>query len=145
MGEEQKSPHQIAEELQLTVGLLVRRLRAASAEGGVTLSQVSVLKRLGRDGLHTATELARAEQVRPQSVMATVNALQADGYVERTAHPTDGRRQLISLTDKGRTFLAHRAGTSHELLVQRLSHSLTPAQLDVLAQALPVLRRLAED
>ncbi|MCX4781945.1 MarR family winged helix-turn-helix transcriptional regulator [Streptomyces sp. NBC_01264] len=144
--EDEKPPlHQIAEELQMTVGLLVRQLRAASAEGGVTLSQTSVLKRLKRDGVHTATELARAERVRPQSVMATVNALQADGYVERTAHPTDGRRQLISLTDKGRTFLAHREGVGHDLLVQRLTECLTPAQLDVLAQALPVLRRLAED
>ncbi|MFE9560279.1 MarR family winged helix-turn-helix transcriptional regulator [Streptomyces sp. NPDC006487] len=145
MGEEKKPLRQIAEELQLTVGLLVRRLRAVSSEGGVTLSQTSVLKRLDRDGVHTATELARAERVRPQSVIATVNALQADGYVERTAHPTDGRRQLISLTGKGRAFLAHREGAGHDLLVQRLDACLTPAQLDVLAQALPVLRRLAED
>lgn len=128
----------------MTVGLLVRQLRAASSEGGVTLSQTSVLKRLDRDGVHTATELARAERVRPQSVIATVNALQADGYVERTAHPTDGRRQLISLTDKGRGFLAQREGAGHDLLVQRLAESLTPAQLDALTQALPALRRLAE-
>ncbi|MFI5866516.1 MarR family winged helix-turn-helix transcriptional regulator [Streptomyces sp. NPDC051546] len=144
MGDE-KSLQQIAEELQLTVGLLVRRMRVASAEGGVTLSQSSVLKRLGRDGAHTATELARAERVRPQSVIATVNALQADGYVERTAHPTDGRRQLIALTGKGRTFLARREEAGHGLIVQRLADRLTPAQLDALVEALPALHRLAED
>ncbi|MFD5146272.1 MarR family winged helix-turn-helix transcriptional regulator [Streptomyces sp. NPDC058401] len=144
MGDE-NSLQQIAEELQLAVGLLVRRMRAASAEGGVTLSQSSVLKRLGRDGAHTATELARAERVRPQSVIATVNVLQAEGYVERTAHPTDGRRQLIALTDKGRAFLAHREEAGHDLIVQRLADRLTPAQLDALGQALPALHRLAED
>jgi DNA-binding MarR family transcriptional regulator len=59
------------------------------------------LGRLRRDGPATTADLARAETVRPQSMGATVAALEEMGLVERKPHPTDGRQVNIVLTAKG--------------------------------------------
>uniref|UniRef100_A0AAU2JXF5 MarR family transcriptional regulator n=1 Tax=Streptomyces sp. NBC_00049 TaxID=2903617 RepID=A0AAU2JXF5_9ACTN len=137
-------PGDLAEELQSALGMLVRQMRAA-AGSGVSLSQVSVLKRLDRLGPSTASDLARAEKIRPQSVIATVNALQADDYVTRAPHPTDGRRLLISLTPKGRSFVQERRRAGHGRVTELIAERLTPAEQRLLAEAVPLLRRLAED
>ncbi len=76
------------------------------------------MARLSRDGAATTADLARAEGMRPQSMGATIAALEKRGIVERKPHPTDGRQVNIELTAKGaavrksigdakRTWLAH--------------------------------------
>lgn len=134
----------VAEELQLAVGLLVRHMRMESAGSGVTLSQISVLKRLDREGPATVTALAQAEQIRPQSLNATVSSLQISGHVERTAHPTDGRRKVIALTEQGRRFVRERKEAGHGRLADLMADRLTPAERQTVAEAIPLLRRLAE-
>ncbi|MFE2282952.1 MarR family winged helix-turn-helix transcriptional regulator [Streptomyces sp. NPDC059443] len=135
---------QTAEELQLVLGMLLRQVRSA-AGGGVSLSQMSVLKRLDRLGPSTASDLARAEKIRPQSVIATVNALQAEGLVARTPHPTDGRQLLIALTPQGQSLVHERRKAGHDLIAELISERLTPIEQELLASAIPLLRRLAED
>lgn len=135
---------EVAEQLQLAIALMVRQARAAHTPDGLTLSQISVLKRLDRDGVLTATELAKSERIRPQSVIATVNSLQAGGYVERTPHATDGRRLLIGLTDQGRDFVRKRQAAGHGRLSELMSERLTAEERRVVAAAVPLLRRLAE-
>jgi DNA-binding MarR family transcriptional regulator len=83
------------------VGLLIRRVRAAAAAHELSWSEVAVMGRLGRDGPATTADLARAEAVRPQSMGATIAALEERGLVERKPHPTDGRQVNIVLTAKG--------------------------------------------
>ncbi|WP_328296653.1 MarR family transcriptional regulator [Streptomyces sp. NBC_00435] len=139
-----QEPQGVAEELQLAIGLLVRHIRMASAGSGVSLSRTSVLKRLDRDGPTTVTELAQAEMIRPQSLNATVSGLLTAGYVERTAHPTDGRRKVIALTERGRRFVRERKEAGHGRLADLIADRLTPAEQRVVAQAVPLLRRLAE-
>ncbi|MFB0631536.1 MarR family winged helix-turn-helix transcriptional regulator [Streptomyces sp. AB3(2024)] len=136
--------HDIAEELQLAVGMLVRQVRAVTG-GGITLSQMSVLKRLDRLGSATAADLARAEKIRPQSLIATVNSLRAEGYVSRAPHPTDGRRLLVSLTDRGRALVRERREAGHGRIAELMAGRLTAEELRLLAEAVPLLRRLAED
>jgi DNA-binding MarR family transcriptional regulator len=100
------------------IGRLTRRVRAQAASHGLSLSEASVMARLSRDGAATTADLARAEGVRPQSMGATIAALEKRGIVERKPHPTDGRQVNIELTAKGaavrksigdakRTWLAH--------------------------------------
>ena len=60
-----------ARELRVVVGRLRRRLREVSATGDLTPSQTSVLSRLGQDGAASASDLAAAERVRPQSMAAS--------------------------------------------------------------------------
>jgi DNA-binding MarR family transcriptional regulator len=90
----------VAEFVQ-AIGLLIRRIRAVTATHELSLSEGMVLGRLAKDGPATTAELARAEAVRPQSMGATIGALEERGFVERTPHPTDGRQMNISLTEKG--------------------------------------------
>ncbi len=83
------------------VGLLVRRVRGAAAVHGLSLTESAVLSRLAKDGPATTAELARAERMRPQSMGATVAALEEMDFVKRTPHPSDGRQLNIELTSKG--------------------------------------------
>ncbi|MFD9723100.1 MarR family winged helix-turn-helix transcriptional regulator [Streptomyces sp. NPDC059072] len=144
MPAEVPQPRDIAEELQLAIGMLVRRIRAATG-GGVSLSQMSVLKRLDRLGPSTATDLAQAEKIRPQSVIATVNSLQAEGYVTRSPHPTDGRRLVIALTPQGEALVRERREAGQGRIAELIAERLSPAEQRLLAEAVPLLRRLSDD
>jgi DNA-binding MarR family transcriptional regulator len=84
-----------------SVGQLIRRIRATAASQELSLSERSVMSRLDNDGPATTADLARAEGVKPQSMGATVAALEERGLVERRPHPTDGRQVNIALTAKG--------------------------------------------
>ncbi|MFF3619506.1 MarR family winged helix-turn-helix transcriptional regulator [Streptomyces sp. NPDC002467] len=144
MPSEAPQPRDIAEDLQLAIGMLVRQIRATTG-GGVSLSQMSVLKRLDRLGPSTATDLAQAEKIRPQSVIATVNGLQADGYVTRSPHPTDGRRLVIALTPEGEALVRERREAGQGRIAELIAERLSPDEQHLLAEAVPLLRRLSED
>lgn len=98
-----KTQEDAATELALALGLLMRRVRSAAPAESHELSwtQKSVMVRLDGEGPATIAELARAEGVKPQSMGATVAALEELGIVERKPHPTDGRQMNIALTTKG--------------------------------------------
>src|SRR6185437_2597607 len=83
------------------IGRLTRRVRAQAASHGLSLTEASVMARLGRGGPATTAELARAEGMRPQSMGATIGALEERGMVERKPHSTDGGQVIIELTVKG--------------------------------------------
>ena len=91
--------HAVAGELRVVLGKLKRRLREEASLGEFTLSQMSALSRLEREGPATVTTLARAEGVRPQSMGATVSVLEAAGFVTGSPDPADGRQTILSLTD----------------------------------------------
>jgi DNA-binding MarR family transcriptional regulator len=94
-------PEAAVAEFAQAIGLLVRRLRAATAPNDLSLTENTVLARLAREGAATTAELARAEGMKPQSMGTTVAALEAMGLVARKAHPTDGRQRIIELTTRG--------------------------------------------
>src|ERR1700742_4325910 len=53
------------------------------------------------DHAMTMTELAKALDVTQRRITSLVDALEADGLVERRRHPTDGRSTFATLTKKG--------------------------------------------
>jgi len=59
------------------------------------------MARLAKDGPATTADLARAEGMKPQSMGATIAALEEMAMVERKPHPTDRRQVHIELTAKG--------------------------------------------
>jgi DNA-binding MarR family transcriptional regulator len=125
------------------VGLLVRRLRAAAAEQELSLTESAVMARLATDGPATTAELARAEGIRPQSMGATVAALEERGMVERKPHPTDGRQVNIELTTQG---LAVRksAREAKRTWLARAIAELDDRERETLSAAVEVIRKLAE-
>ena len=90
---------------------------------GVTTVQYTALTVLaGRDGL-TSAELARKSFVTAQTMTDMVAALERRELIAREQDPAHGRRLLISLTDKGRTFLKEYAteiAAIEERMVSRL-------------------------
>src|SRR6201996_7669447 len=136
------SVEQLAAALRVSVGLLVRRLRQVPVEGDLTLSETSALARLDRGGPTTPGELAKQEQISPQSMGATLAALEARGLIERRPDPGDGRRAVMSITDPGLDLLRSRRNAKVQQLARALSAEFTPAELEQLAAAAPLLERL---
>jgi DNA-binding MarR family transcriptional regulator len=130
-----------ASELRVVLGQLMRRLRA---ENTIPLGQGMVLARLERDGPATTSGLATAERVRPQSMSQTIADLDAAGLVERTPDPTDGRRILIEITERGRETLAEDRARREGWLASAIEADLTPEEQEILRQAVAILHRLAQ-
>jgi DNA-binding MarR family transcriptional regulator len=141
MSETATDPPALAEELHDVTAALVRLIRTAAPES-VTLSQLSVLKRLDREGPRTVAELARADKITHQSVAAVAAILAEHGFVERSADPADARRRVLAVTAAGRAVIATRRRTAYTHLATLLSTRLSPADRTLLAQALPLLERL---
>jgi DNA-binding MarR family transcriptional regulator len=135
---------QVAGALRAAIGALVRRLRQVHVEGELTLSQSSALARLDRGGPTTSSALAKLEQISPQSMGATLAALEARGLIARSPDPQDGRRILLSVTAAGRHTVWSARTAKTERLAQALATGFTPAEVDRLAAAVPLLQRLAE-
>jgi DNA-binding MarR family transcriptional regulator len=131
----------VASELRAVLGSLVRRLRA---EHRFPLSHGAVLGRLDRSGPQSVSELAVAERVRPQSMAQTVSDLEAERLVMRRPDPTDGRRALLELTAHGREALDSDRRQRAGWLAQAMELDLSPSEQEVLAEAVELLRRLAE-
>jgi len=119
-------------------------MRQTQAVGELTLPETSALARLDRGGPTTAAALAKLEQISPQSMGATLGALEARGLVDRRPDPGDGRRAVISLTDAGRQILRNRRTAKTEQLAQALSTGFTGPELKQLMAAAPLIERLAQ-
>ena len=136
--------NEVAGELRVSIGLLLRRMRQTRTDGELTLPQSSALRRLDRGGPATASALAKLEQISPQSMGATLGALEARGLIERRPDPGDGRRAVLSVTGAGLRLLRDKRNARTEQFAKALSAGFTPAELQVLAAASPLLERLAE-
>jgi DNA-binding MarR family transcriptional regulator len=131
----------VASELRAVLGSLLRRLRA---EHRFPISQGAVLGRLDRCGPQSVSELAVAERVRPQSMAQTVSDLEAERLVARRPDPNDGRRALVELTADGHLALDSDRRQRAGWLAQAMERDLSPSEQEVLAEAVELLRRLAE-
>jgi DNA-binding MarR family transcriptional regulator len=125
------------------VGLLVRRVRAAAAAHELSWSEAMVLGRLAQDGPATTADLARAEAVRPQSMGATIAALEEMGLVERKPHPTDGRQVNIVLTAKGAAVRKSSKDAKLSWLAQAIA-GLDEKDRETLFAAGKIIKRLVE-
>ncbi|HVV19019.1 MAG TPA: MarR family transcriptional regulator [Pseudonocardiaceae bacterium] len=142
MAEELDVDH-VAEVLLAGLRPLVRRIRQLRADGDLTLPEATALSRLDRDGPTTSSALAKQEQIRPQSMGATLAGLEARGLVERRADPADGRRVVLSITDAGRRVVHDRRTVRHARFAAALS-TFDQTELRRLHTAAPLIERLAE-
>jgi DNA-binding MarR family transcriptional regulator len=134
----------VAAALRVSMGLLLRRLRQVGVPGELTVPQTSALVRLDRNGPATSSELARVEQISPQSMGATLSALEARGLVTRDPDARDGRRIVLSVTEAGRQLLRDKRDARTEHLARALAAGFTREELGQLMAAAPLLERLAQ-
>ena len=135
----------LAQGLRALLGKLKRRLREQAGVGDLTPSQVSVLLRLEKGGAATASSLARAEGMRPQSIAPVVAALEDAGLVSGAPDPTDGRQTLLSLTEACRKLFSKGRAARQDWLTQIIQARLTPREQDELSAAIALLQRLLDD
>jgi DNA-binding MarR family transcriptional regulator len=138
-------PERIGAALRLTVGRIARRLRQNHAVGELSLSEVSVLSRLERDGASTPSVLAEHERIRPQAMATTLAALEERGLVDRRPDVTDGRRVVMTVTEQGSAMVRHRRSESAQRVIEVLESAFSADELRVFDAVLPLLDRLAEE
>jgi DNA-binding MarR family transcriptional regulator len=129
-------------EFLAAMGQLLRRLRAEAKSGEISWSQMSIMARLDAGPMTTA-DLARAENMKPQSMGASLAQMEEDGLVKRQAHPTDGRQILFALTPAGIEGRYRSRLVKREWLLATVA-KLDPDEQQTLLAAIPVVRHLAE-
>lgn len=135
----------LALEMRTLIGKLKRKLRDQAGHEDFTSSQVSVLLRLEKDGPATASNLARSEAMRPQSMSAVIAPLEAAGLVSGAPDPNDGRQTLLSLTKKCRELIQERRAAKQDWLTKTIQAKLSAKEQEQIAAALEILARLVED
>jgi DNA-binding MarR family transcriptional regulator len=134
----------LASDLSLAVMRLARQLRFRRPQSPVSLSQLSALSTLAKEGPMTPGALAIRERVRPPSMTRVIASLAELGFVDRTAHPDDGRQVLVAVSDSGAELLHAEHQASQEWLAQRLA-CLAPAQRDTLRDAADLILVLVDE
>jgi DNA-binding MarR family transcriptional regulator len=133
----------LASDLSLAVIRLARQLRFRRAESPISLSQLSALSTLAKEGAMTPGALAVRERVRPPSMTRVIASLVELGFVARTAHPDDGRQVLVSVSQSGADLVEAEKRASQEWLKRRLER-LDPEQRATLLTAADLMTAIVE-
>lgn len=128
----------------MVFGRVKRRLKELADTDDLTPSQSSVLSRIDKDGPASASELAAAERIRPQSIAAILTALREADLIQRHPDPQDGRRQVVSLTTAGRHRLQGDRKVRQEWLARTLQDRCTEAERQTILKALALLDNAIE-
>lgn len=134
----------LANDLSLAVVRLARQLRFRRPDSPVSLSQLSALATLAKDGPMTPGALAVKERVRPPSMTRVIASLAELGFVDRCAHPDDGRQVLVSVSHSGTELIEVERRASREWLQLRLAE-LEPGQRDTLLAAADLMLAIVNE
>ncbi len=134
----------LANDLSLAVLRLARQLRFRRPDSPVSLSQLSALATLAKEGPMTPGALAVRERVRPPSMTRVVASLAELGFVDRRGHPDDGRQVLVSVSPSGAELIEVERRASREWLQQRLA-ALTPDERETLVRAAELMMVIVDE
>lgn len=134
----------LASDLSLAVVRLARQLRFRRPDSPVSLSQLSALATLQKEGPMTPGALAIRERVRPPSMTRVIASLVELGFVDRAAHPDDGRQVLVSVSVSGNDLIEIERRASREWLQQRLD-DLTPEDRRTLVAAADLMTAIVDE
>jgi DNA-binding MarR family transcriptional regulator len=123
---------------------LARQLRFRRPESPVSLSQLSALSTLAKEGAMTPGALAMRERVRPPSMTRVITSLAEMGFVARSAHPGDGRQVLVSISPAGLDLIEDERRASQEWLMARLAR-LDPDQRSTLLRAADLMTAMVDE
>ena len=110
--------------LTRTAALAARLVTERFAEIGARGYHYRLLTTLIEDGPASQADLGRRTEIHFSDMVATLNELAEDGYVERRPDPADRRRNTVTVTPSGRRraeALAARAAEIQEELFAPLS------------------------
>jgi DNA-binding MarR family transcriptional regulator len=135
--------------MRISISRLARRLRVEQRVGvggpETILSdiQLAALAALERHQAMTPGELAEYEKVQPPSMTRVIAVLEERSLVQRSAHPTDRRQVILTVTAEGRALVTRVRRRKEAWLAQRLQE-LSPDELATLRAAAPILEKLSQ-
>lgn len=133
-------PSAVAERLHSASIRLLRRVRIADTESGLSAPKLSALSVLTFGGPQSLSSLARTEQVRPPTMSKLVTDLEAEGLVAKRTDRDDKRGVRIEVTPKGRALMEE--GRRRRLVVLRKGFAnLSATELGTLAAAADIILR----
>ncbi|MBO0855685.1 MAG: MarR family transcriptional regulator [Nocardia sp.] len=133
----------LAGELSVTVVRLTRHLRGQRSDAQISLTQLSALATLYREGAMTPGMLATKERVQPPSMTRVISSLAELRLVNRVPHPTDGRQVIVSLSPAGEKLIEGETSVREAWMSDQLS-VLSADQLRVLEEAVIIMNQLVD-
>lgn len=128
-----------ATQIRRTVSQLHRKLRPGLQPDGISLAKLSVIGQVNRIGRITPTELAALEGVKIQTLTRLLAELEADGWLSRVPHESDGRQSLLAMTPQGKKRLEKAAQASDASLAKVIETNLTADERALLLRACSLL------
>lgn len=132
----------LADRLHSAAIHLLRRVRQADVQTGLSAARLSALSVIVFGGPIRVSALAKAEQVRTPSITPIVAALEREGLVTRESDVSDARAALLRATVKGARLMAEGRARRVSLLAAELN-DLSPADRATLSRAADILERLS--
>jgi DNA-binding MarR family transcriptional regulator len=120
---------------------LTRQIRLQRVDTSVTLTQLSAMVALEKNGAMSPGELAAYERVQPPSMTKVLANLEERGLVHRSVHPTDRRQAVIEISDSGRDLIESER-RSRDLWFTAQLENLSAEEQAVLRSVVPVLDKL---
>ncbi len=110
------------------------RINAERSQVAIGFAAVAVLGKVIDDGPLRMSDLAEAGRIHPAALTRQVQALEAEGYIERSPDPTDGRAAVVRVTPSGRA--AHRRvqQANDAIMAEQLSDWSTGELVDLVAR-----------
>ena len=130
----------LAENLRATLGRFVRGVKTQA--NTPTTSQSETLSLLDRAGPLSVAELADRRNVRHQSMRLVAGQLESEGLVSKMPNPTDGRSQLLTITEIGRAQLARAREARTLQIANVIEERLSDKDRRTLEAAIRVIERL---
>src|SRR6201996_4440177 len=138
----------LATAMRISVSRLARRLRVerlglSETEAALSDIQLAALAALERHDSMPPGDLADHEKVQPPSMTRVIAVLEERDLVLRSAHPTDRRQVLLTVTDEGRAVVQRVRRRKDAWLARRLAE-LTAEERATLRAAVPILEKLSQ-
>jgi DNA-binding MarR family transcriptional regulator len=133
-----------ANHLHRSILRLFRLMRATRPAKRIPILKLTVLGRLYRDGMATATELAAYLHVKPQSLTRLIADLEQHNLIIRRSNPEDRRQGLLEITEAGVQLLIEDVRDQRVKLSQIIAQELTPAEQELLRIAADLMDHIAE-
>jgi DNA-binding MarR family transcriptional regulator len=123
---------------------LLRAVRVADDETGISAPKLSALSVLTFGGPTSLSGLARAEQVTPATMSKLVSDLEAAGLVAKRADREDKRGIRVEVTAKGRALMEEGRKRRLALLHKRMA-KLPREERALLDRAAEIMLKLSSD
>src|SRR5262249_13897535 len=134
-------PLELAERLHSAAIRLLRRVRVADDETGLSAPKLSALSVLVFGGPKNLKDLARAGQVTAPTMSKLVGDLEAEGLAAKRADRQDKRGVRIEVTPRGRTLMEEGRRRRLAMLQKRLA-ALSKAERALLMDAAELMLRI---